>query len=173
MTLAALHQHISEFCVRHGIGVTERQSVPVELVSATPELTAEALADELRDAGLAPNARVREASFEQDYRVFEYTAEGDRELACVRKLADFLEPLRLRAPIILVEHASLRVFDPASAFKRLCPVCEGLLLVWRRPPTFRLSRFDRCVLCAQRVWYTDARVGGEEFAERPGEVPES
>jgi ribosomal protein S27AE len=58
--------------------------------------------------------------------------------------------------IMVVKHAALRRFSSNSMFKRECPRChEGVLLVARDPTTYRLLDRDRCVLCGQRVRYTD------------------
>jgi hypothetical protein len=61
----------------------------------------------------------------------------------------------IEKPVLRVAHASLTRSD-ISVFRSWCPVCkEGVLLVTRDPRTLRLAAQDNCVLCGQRVEYTD------------------
>ena len=57
--------------------------------------------------------------------------------------------------VMVVQHAALRRWSD-SMFKSECPRCHyGLLPVARDSMTFQLLDLDRCVLCGQRVRYTD------------------
>lgn len=76
----------------------------------------------------------------------------------------------LNAEPIKVKHSELTRFDPESAYKSECPVCEtGLLLIYRDSITLKLVRTDRCISCAQTVIYTDAEINGEPFPD-PGSL---
>lgn len=69
-------------------------------------------------------------------------------------------------PVIRVRHADLERVYEDTLFKSNCPTCkEGLMLVFRKEPEFRLSRYDHCVVCGQRYFYTDDTIGGERLAE--------
>ena len=58
-------------------------------------------------------------------------------------------------PAIKVKHSKLKSVDGGN-YKRFCPACkEGILLVGRERLTLRLLEEDRCILCGQRVKYTD------------------
>jgi hypothetical protein len=68
------------------------------------------------------------------------------------------------SPVLEVEHCKLQSWDN-SAYKRECPACKkGLLLVSRERKTLRLLEEDHCVLCGQRVKYTDI----QQMREREG-----
>lgn len=76
--------------------------------------------------------------------------------------------LNFDADQIKLKHSSLKLFSPdSSLFRVCCPVCDdGILLVARNQKTFKLSRNDRCIVCAQSVYYTDEDIAGEKFDER-------
>jgi uncharacterized protein (DUF983 family) len=80
---------------------------------------------------------------------------------------DEVEPCsKIDAEPMEVEHARLERWDPeTSIYKSVCPVCrKGALLIPRDRETGALRREDRCILCGQRVIYTDASVGLEKFS---------
>lgn len=67
-------------------------------------------------------------------------------------------------PEISVRHADLTRFGE-SAYKSKCPCCkEGILLVGRDQKTLDLLEYDRCVVCAQLIRYSDI----EELREKEG-----
>ena len=94
---------------------------------------------------------------------------------CARKFAEAEEDERLtlsnaEAPELAVEHTRLtRSGD--SKYRSECPACKkGTLLVGRGAGTGRLMAHDRCILCGQRVRYTDIagmrqRLDGEPSPE--------
>lgn len=58
-------------------------------------------------------------------------------------------------PILDVEHKKL-IRVGVSPYRSDCPVCKkGILPVTRHSKTYKLLEFDRCLLCGQRVRYTD------------------
>jgi uncharacterized protein (DUF983 family) len=63
-----------------------------------------------------------------------------------------------RKPFLRVRHADLAVAsDEPGALARLCPACKrGTLGVRRDAATMRIASVDQCLLCGQRVRYTDA-----------------
>lgn len=68
----------------------------------------------------------------------------------------------LRAEPLIVAHAKLVRLNDESAYKSRCPACpKGMLLVARHPESFELLNLDHCVLCGQRVVYTDEKINGE------------
>lgn len=72
-------------------------------------------------------------------------------------------PLNLNSPVLNVKHSELKRFD-SGGYKSKCPVCSnGILLIVRDKQTFKMIRQDRCVSCGQKVFYTDARIQGEEL----------
>jgi len=72
----------------------------------------------------------------------------------------------VKKPIREVRHADLTRSSSESDYKSDCPVCgEGILLVSRPPQKFTLNRYERCTLCGQAFWYTDAGVGHERFLD--------
>jgi len=84
-----------------------------------------------------------------------------------------------QAPIKALYHRDIwRKHGPdGQPFKRYCPVClEGVLLVRRHPGAktynaMKLSRYDSCVLCAQRFKYLDDDINGEPFAINEPDYP--
>jgi uncharacterized protein with PIN domain len=67
-------------------------------------------------------------------------------------------------PALRVSWASLERASEESAFRSRCPKCVGgLLMVYRHPDTFGLTRHDRCIRCGQLVHYTDASIAGEQL----------
>jgi hypothetical protein len=57
---------------------------------------------------------------------------------------------------ITVAHADLERATDESIFRSVCPVCkEGLLMVGRDQETFKLVAEDNCILCGQKVVYSD------------------
>ena len=57
---------------------------------------------------------------------------------------------------ITVVHADLERANDESIFRSVCPVCEeGLLMVGRDQSTFKLVAEDNCILCGQKVVYSD------------------
>jgi hypothetical protein len=72
----------------------------------------------------------------------------------------------LRKLPIEVEHSRLERLDEESIYKSWCPECRsGVLLVSRPLGIYKLNRAERCTLCGQPFWYTDAGVGHETFLE--------
>jgi len=65
-------------------------------------------------------------------------------------------------PSIRVTHATLEQRDDEEGpFRRKCPVCpDGLLLVGRDQKTLRILATDHCIVCGQRVEYTDEAIDG-------------
>lgn len=64
-------------------------------------------------------------------------------------------PPNINAPVLKVRYADLEPVRP-DAFKRECPVCtEGILAGKRDLETAKILPDDRCLLCGQRVEYTD------------------
>jgi len=56
-----------------------------------------------------------------------------------------------------VKHSDLTRMDN-SQFRSICPFCrEGILLVQRDPNTLQLVKEDHCLLCGQRVIYSDIK----------------
>lgn len=77
-----------------------------------------------------------------------------------------LEFTNLGSPTIEIPHMELERYGD-SRYKSICPACKvGLLLVYRDQKTFILQEYDRCVLCGQRVKYTDISF----LREREGNV---
>jgi hypothetical protein len=75
-------------------------------------------------------------------------------------------PKNANAAPIRVVHANLKRWDPDSAYRSHCPVCEqGVLLVYRDPDTLKLVRTDHCISCLQTVIYTDSGINGESFTD--------
>lgn len=67
---------------------------------------------------------------------------------------------------IEVKHSDLERMSEESAYRSWCPVCDqGVLLVSRPIGVFKLKRDERCTLCGQAFWYTDAGVNHETFIE--------
>ena len=67
---------------------------------------------------------------------------------------------------ITVEHADLERATDESIFRSICPVCkEGLLMVSRSQRTLELRATDHCILCGQRVVYSDIK----ELIKKAGE----
>lgn len=66
-----------------------------------------------------------------------------------------LSCVNINSPIIEIAHKELtRTGD--SPFRSICPICKkGSLLVGRNQKTFELLEYDNCVLCGQKVRYTD------------------
>lgn len=72
----------------------------------------------------------------------------------------------LSRPPIHIAHASLPKWDAeSSAYKVLCPVCKGILLVHRDAETFRIVREDICVNCWQRYHYIDVAIAGDPLPD--------
>jgi hypothetical protein len=64
-------------------------------------------------------------------------------------------PINLNASPIEVRHADLLRVDD-SKLKSHCPACEqGILLVHQNQTTLELEAEDVCILCGQRIVYTD------------------
>lgn len=62
----------------------------------------------------------------------------------------------LRRPILDVRYADLGRLPGHRRWARSCPACEdGILAVMRDRETFALVGYDCCLLCGQRVCYTD------------------
>ncbi len=69
------------------------------------------------------------------------------------------------SPEIRVVHADLKRFGD-SPYRSMCMACSGgLLFVRRVGEDMKLSRHDRCMRCLLPVYYTDAEINGEPFAE--------
>lgn len=63
--------------------------------------------------------------------------------------------LNINKEPVKVRHSHLKRVDKSSLYKSECPVCnEGVLLV-HRDDDMNLSENDICILCGQRVVYTD------------------
>lgn len=59
--------------------------------------------------------------------------------------------------LIEISHMELLRYGD-SMYKSICPTCKmGLLLVGRDQETLILQEYDRCILCGQRVRYTDIK----------------
>lgn len=68
-------------------------------------------------------------------------------------------------PIIRVAHESLPRYGD-SPYQVLCPACQvGLLQVHRGGKRMMLQRNDHCVLCGQRVYYTDDKIASERLED--------
>lgn len=71
------------------------------------------------------------------------------------------KPKKVEERILRVSHARLQRVSSESAFRSRCPACEkGILLVCRDQETFAIINTDCCVLCGQRVIYTDRFIAG-------------
>jgi hypothetical protein len=67
---------------------------------------------------------------------------------------------------ITVVHADMEKVTEESIFRSFCPVCkEGLLMVGRDQRTLKLRATDNCILCGQRVVYSDIK----ELIKKAGE----
>lgn len=67
-------------------------------------------------------------------------------------------PQNIHAEPIHVNFKDLERFDVSSAYKSICPVCrKGILGIARDMISFKLSKYDRCLLCAQTVIYDDLK----------------
>ena len=74
-------------------------------------------------------------------------------------------PANIHTPYVLVWHSKLKRFDD-GAYKSYCPVCDdGVLLIYRKTDSFKLSRKDYCMSCGQTVVYLDKSVNGEFFED--------
>lgn len=66
------------------------------------------------------------------------------------------ECANINASVINIAHKDMERYCEESIFRIICPVCKvGLLLVGRNQKTFELLEYDNCVLCGQKVRYTD------------------
>ncbi len=66
------------------------------------------------------------------------------------------EHANINAPILRIPHKKLKRSSNLSVYRSICPACNiGLLFVGRDPKTHILQEHDYCVLCGQRVIYTD------------------
>jgi len=61
---------------------------------------------------------------------------------------------RINEPTIKIKHSDLDPVTHDSAFKRECPLCEGVLPLQREGLGYLLPN-DRCLLCGQGFYYTD------------------
>ena len=62
---------------------------------------------------------------------------------------------------IPVRHSDLERHGE-SPYRSICPKCgTGILLLARDLKTFRLLAEDRCISCAQPVYYLDKEIAGE------------
>lgn len=67
-----------------------------------------------------------------------------------------LSGININKPEISVKHLELEIFDKSSIYKRICPVCNiGILPVTRDWDTLEVKPNDMCLLCGQKVFYTD------------------
>jgi predicted RNA-binding Zn-ribbon protein involved in translation (DUF1610 family) len=98
---------------------------------------------------------------------------------CLRKVPDWLDrvakplvndgayrPANMDKPPLRVHHLYLQPFEalmlePERGFKVLCPLCGGLLMVYRNQETMVLARRDRCVRCGQLYIYLDETIEDE------------
>ena len=72
------------------------------------------------------------------------------------KNLDKLVGINLDKPIKSVKHAELTRATDDSPHKSVCPECkEGWLLMMRDAETFKLRKYDYCMLCGQRFEYSD------------------
>ena len=68
---------------------------------------------------------------------------------------DNLTGVNINKEPMIVKHSEL-YREGDSMFRSACPVCnEGFLLVRRDQDTFELLAEDNCILCGQRVIYSD------------------
>jgi len=74
------------------------------------------------------------------------------------KRMDELVGSNANAPLVFVRHGELDRTD-GSKYRSTCPKCKlGTLLVQRDSITTDILRKDRCLLCGQRVIYTDESI---------------
>jgi len=82
----------------------------------------------------------------------------------VNKTDSCLLGINIRNPIINVKHQELNRTGE-NLYESVCPVCKaGILLIKQNRSSLRFSRHDSCILCGQRVYYTDL-----EYLEEPSE----
>lgn len=85
----------------------------------------------------------------------ELIAADAEELSCINANAPVIN---INAPIINRAHKDMERFCEESLFRIKCPMCKkGLLLVGRSQRTQELLEYDNCVMCGQRVRYTDIK----------------
>ena len=73
-------------------------------------------------------------------------------------------PANLNAEMISLHHTDLKRTGD-SPYRSECPKCErGVLLIFRDNKN-RLMRHDRCVSCAQRVFYLDDTINDEPLID--------
>lgn len=76
------------------------------------------------------------------------------------------KPVNYDKPPRKLSHASLTRVGDESPFRSKCPVCpNGVLLVQRDQKSFALQNLDSCVVCGQRVIYTDKFINGEPVTD--------
>ena len=66
-----------------------------------------------------------------------------------------LTGINIKKPTIQVNHKDLKRYGDDNC-RSVCPKCEkGVLLVGRNSKTFKLQKYDNCILCGQQYEYMD------------------
>lgn len=97
-----------------------------------------------------------EKEFKNPNSVIKTTSLGEAELLkeAMRNSEERLVGINIEKPVMKVCRADLPVADDGQ-YKRECPACKKGILPVRRDENGKLLNTDSCLLCGQRVEYTD------------------
>ena len=73
-------------------------------------------------------------------------------------------PANMHSAVIRLYHTDLKRTGD-SPFRSHCPRCESGFLFIFRDNKQRLMRHDRCISCAQRVYYLDETINDEPLID--------